>query len=134
MFVRKSTFAAALAEKDGRIAALEKALRIRRKQVDAAETRVSDLQSRADRAELELDRLRSDYQQLILLTAGRVPPKLAPEFDRDPWREDPKQLVEYLTPDDDEAAMVLPNIHEAVTQDGSSEGRRQQAPVPDPGY
>lgn len=122
MFVRKSTFHAMRAEKDAAIAALEKALRVRRKQVMTADARVADLQSRADRAELELDRLRSDFQQLILLTAGRVPPKLSPEFDKDPFAE-VDRLVEYLTPDPEETVMVTDEIHEAVSPNDGSEGR-----------
>lgn len=58
-------------------------------------------ESRRERAEVELSRLNDDFRGLVALTAGRIPPKLAPEFDKDLFRDDESRPVTYLSPDPD---------------------------------
>jgi len=78
-------------------------------QVEAAQLRVqlSAEVNRRERAELELARLQDDFKGLVALTAGRVPPRMKPEFERDPFAEDPKQLETYLTPSEEETGMSI---------------------------
>jgi len=62
---------------------------------------------RRDRAELELSRLREDFNELVKLTSGRIPPKLAPDFGgKDPFGEDESIPETFLTPDPDELEMA----------------------------
>lgn len=58
--------------------------------------------NRRERAELDFQRLQDDFKGLVALTAGRVPPKMAPEFSKDPWKEDERLPETFLTPDDEE--------------------------------
>lgn len=58
--------------------------------------------NRRERAELELTRLQDDFKGLVALTAGRVPPKMAPEFTKDPWAEDARLPETFLTPPEEE--------------------------------
>lgn len=58
--------------------------------------------NRRERAELELIRLQDDFKGLVSLTAGRIPPKMAPEFTKDLWKEDERLPETFLTPDDAE--------------------------------
>ena len=58
--------------------------------------------NRRERAELELTRLQDDFKGLVALTAGRVPPKISPEFTRDPWAEDGRLPETFLTPPEEE--------------------------------
>lgn len=55
--------------------------------------------NRRERAELELIRLQDDFKGLVALTAGRIPPKMAPEFTKDLWKEDERLPETFLTPD-----------------------------------
>lgn len=83
-------------------------------------------ENRRERAELELERLRQDFNELTRLTAGRVPPKLAPEFDKDIFRED-KTLPEiFLTPDPDEVGLTVDMAAELMAQtDGNERAERR---------
>jgi hypothetical protein len=58
--------------------------------------------NRRERAELELNRLQDDFKGLVALTAGRIPPKMAPEFTKDLWAEDQRLPETFLTPADEE--------------------------------
>lgn len=58
--------------------------------------------NRRERAELDFQRQNEDFKSLVALTAGRVPPKMKPEFDKDPWEEDPRLPETFLTPPDKE--------------------------------
>lgn len=57
---------------------------------------------RRERAELEFSRLQDDFKGLVALTAGRIPPKLTPQFDKDPWAEDNRLPETFLTPPEEE--------------------------------
>lgn len=83
--------------------------------------RIAELESklaaetdRRERAELELARLNDDFRGLIALTAGRIPPKLAPEFDKDPFAEIEDQAVTFLSPDPDEVGIAGEEILRAL--------------------
>lgn len=90
------------------------------------EAKLSAEENRRERAELELERLRQDFNELTRLTAGRIPPKLAPEFDKDIFRED-KNLPEiFLTPDPDEVGLSVDLAAELMAKtdgDQRAEGR-----------
>ncbi len=58
--------------------------------------------NRRERAELDLNRLQDDFKGLVALTAGRIPPKMAPEFTKDLWKEDERLPETFLTPGDEE--------------------------------
>lgn len=77
--------------------------------------------SRRERVELEYARLNDDFRGLIALTAGRVPPRVAPEFDRDPFAEDESRAVTFLSPDPDEelvdAEAILRSIDAARSEE-----------------
>ena len=77
--------------------------------------------SRRERVELEHARLNDDFRGLIALTAGRVPPKVAPEFDKDPFAEDTRQPVTFLSPDPDEefpdAEAILRQLNEPPSEE-----------------
>jgi|SRR5882724_10221487 len=72
--------------------------------------------NRRERAELELNRLQDDFKGLVALTAGRIPPKMAPEFNKDPWKEDERLPEIFLTPDDTE--LYGGAAEEALTPNG----------------
>lgn len=76
--------------------------------------------SRRERLELEHARLNDDFRGLIALTAGRIPPKVSPEFDRDPYAEDTTQAVTFLSPDPD-ADVVDPEEILRALRDARSE-------------
>lgn len=76
--------------------------------------------SRRERVELEYARLNDDFRGLIALTAGRVPPKVAPEFDRDPFAEDESRPVTFLSPDPDDDVVDAEAILRSLN-DGRSE-------------
>lgn len=82
--------------------------------------------SRRERVELELARLNDDFRGLIALTAGRVPPKLAPEFDKDIFAEDETKPVTFLSPDPDEVGIsgeeVLRTMNDARLKDDTISG------------
>lgn len=77
--------------------------------------------SRRERVELEYSRLNDDFRGLIALTAGRVPPKIAPEFDKDLFAEDTRQPVVFLSPDPDEPGIDGEAILQAI-EEARSEG------------
>ncbi len=81
---------------------------------------------RRERAELELARLNDDYRGLIALTAGRIPPKLAPEFDKDIFAEDTTQPETFLSPDPDGIGIngeeILRSIEDARLKDDPLSG------------
>lgn len=72
--------------------------------------------NRRERAELELSRLNDDFRGLIALTAGRIPPKLAPEFDKDLFEEDTRQAVTFLSPDPDDFGISGEEILQAIDE------------------
>ena len=76
---------------------------------------------RRERAELDLARLSADFKSLVAPTAGRIPPKAAPEFDKDIWAEDERQPVVYLSPDPDDIGIsgeeILRDIENARMAD-----------------
>ena len=65
---------------------------------------------RRERAELDLAKLRDDFNGLVHITSGRVPPRMAPEFDRDIFQEDTSRPETYLTPDPDEIGIDVEAI------------------------
>src|SRR5690348_17480314 len=69
--------------------------------------------ARRERAELDLDRQRDDFNALVRLTAGRVPPKQIPEFNKDIWKDDDSLPEVFLSPDEDE--FFVPEV--ATTDD-----------------
>ncbi len=71
-------------------------------QIAKLEAQLAAETNRRERVELEFARLNDDFRSLVALTAGRVPPKIAPQFDRDPFAEDETQSVTYLSPDPDD--------------------------------
>ncbi len=73
--------------------------------------------NRRERAELELNRLQDDFKGLVALTAGRIPPKMAPEFTKDLWKEDERLPETFLTPSD--AEMYGEEAEETQTQNGN---------------
>ena len=78
-------------------------------------TQLSSEVDRRERVELELSRLRDDFTELVRITSGRIPPKLAPDFGgRDPFEDDPKIPEVYLTPDPEEIGFA--SGEEAVTE------------------
>ena len=81
---------------------------------------------RRERAELDLARLSADFKSLVALTAGRIPPKAAPEFDKDPFAEIESQAVTFLSPDPDELGVngeeVLRTLAEASLKDDPLSG------------
>jgi hypothetical protein len=83
--------------------------------------------NRRERAELDLERLRQDFNELTRITAGRIPPKLAPEFTKDPWAEDKNQPEIFLTPDPEEIGISVDTAAELMAQtDGErTEGRNE---------
>lgn len=80
--------------------------------------------NRRERAELDLARLQDDFKSLVALTAGRVPPRAAPEFDKDPYAEIESQAVTFLSPDPDELGIrgeeILRDLAEASLKDDPS--------------
>ena len=76
---------------------------------------------RAEKLELDHARLQDDFKSLVALTAGRIPPKAAPEFDKDIWAEDERQPVVYLSPDPDDIGIsgeeILRDIENARMAD-----------------
>lgn len=82
--------------------------------------------SRRERVELDYSRLNDDFRGLIALTAGRVPPKLAPQFDKDIFAEDETQPVTFLSPDPDEQLVsgeeILRALDDARSEDNTFRG------------
>ena len=82
--------------------------------------------NRRERVELDYARLNDDFRGLIALTAGRVPPKAAPEFDKDIFAEDETQTVTFLSPDPDELGVrgeeILRTLNEARQEDDGFRG------------
>jgi hypothetical protein len=69
-------------------------------EVAELKAKLSAEENRRERAELELSRLQDDFKGLVHITAGRVPPRLAPDFGgEDPYREDTSLPETFLTPD-----------------------------------
>lgn len=66
------------------------------------ETRAMNAENLVDLLRADLERLRQDFNELTRITAGRVPPKLSPEFTKDPFQEDRSLPEIFLTPDPDE--------------------------------
>ena len=77
--------------------------------------------TRRERAELDLARLNDDFRGLVALTAGRIPPKLAPQFEKDLWAEDTTQPVTFLSPDPDAEAVSGEEIIRALNESRSEE-------------
>lgn len=88
------------------------------------EAQLASETDRRERAELELARLRDDFKGLVAITAGRVPPKAAPEFDKDLYAEIESQAVTFLSPDPDELGVngeeILRTLAEASLKDDPS--------------
>lgn len=77
-------------------------------------------QSRRERAELELDRTRQDFNELVRITAGRVPDRTRSlGLDKDPFAEVIGEDT-YLTPDPDETVISLPELERRLAEDESS--------------
>jgi hypothetical protein len=92
-----------------------------REEVQELKIRLALEEDRRQRAELELDRLRSDFQELVRITSGRVPPRMGtPLLDHDPFAE-VKGGDEYLTPSEDEIVLTLPELEKKL-QEPTSEG------------
>jgi hypothetical protein len=92
-----------------------------REEVQEFKIRLALEEDRRQRAELELDRLRSDFQELVRITSGRVPPRMGtPLLDKDPFAEI-KGGDEYLTPSEDEIVFTLPELEKKL-QEPTSEG------------
>ena len=72
---------------------------------------------RRERAELDLARLNADFKSLVALTAGRIPPKAAPEFDKDLWAEDKNLPTVFLSPDPDELGISGEEILRGIEQE-----------------
>ncbi len=91
-----------------------------------AEARIRHMDNEADMQRAEIERLRQDFNELSRLTAGRIPPKLAPEFNKDLWAED-KSLPEiFLTPDPDEVGLTVEEAAELMAQtDGDERAERR---------
>lgn len=86
-------------------------------EVAALGSQLSALQGRCDRAELELDRTKADFHELVLITAGRVPPRLGqPLLDVDPFAEDEKQLEVFLTPRAEETGDVIEDVWQKLDE------------------
>ena len=79
--------------------------------------------TRREKAELDLERLNDDFRGLVALTAGRIPPKLAPDFEKDPWAEDERQPVTFLSPDPDADTVSGEEILRKL-----NEGRSEESP------
>jgi hypothetical protein len=96
---------------------------------ELAELRVkySFEQTRSDKLELEKERYRQDFNELVLITAGRVPPRMSSMgLDRDPFAEREDLPETYLTPDPDESGINIEQALKAMSEtpaDGGSEGR-----------
>ena len=72
-------------------------------EIAGLQAQLSSIQGRCDRAELELDRTKSDFHELVQITSGRVPPRLGqPLLDDDPFKEDERQIEVFLTPSPNE--------------------------------
>jgi len=68
---------------------------------------------RRERAELDLAKLQDDFKGLVHVTSGRIPPRMAPEFDKDIFAEDTSRPETFLTPDPDEIGIDI----EAILRD-----------------
>lgn len=95
MFVTKKRYFELQFSTERRIWALEGEKKV-------LETRLELEKSERERLQLEFDRLQEDFKSLVALTAGKVPPKLKPEFDRDPFQEDTRLPEVFLSPGEDE--------------------------------
>jgi hypothetical protein len=92
-----------------------------REEVQELKIRLALEEDRRQRAELEFDRLRSDHQELVRITVGRVPPRMGtPLLDKDPFAEI-QGGDEYLTPSEDEMVLNLPELEKKL-QEPTSEG------------
>lgn len=88
-------------------------------------------EAQVDILRADLERMREDFNELTRITAGRVPPKLSPEFTKDPFQEDRSLPEIYLTPDPDDIDLTVEQAQELMAQtDGAEnpEGRDEYGP------
>ena len=88
-------------------------------EIAGLQAQLSSIQGRCDRAELELDRTKADFHELVQITAGRVPPRMgSPLMDDDPFKEDIRQVEVFLTPSPDEVGDVIEDALEKMSNIG----------------